>query len=401
MPPLKYLIFILALSTITIGGYAALVFTVDPYGFYHPSDRGAFSIKPAMPKNQNMAKANIIRTLTPDTVIIGSSRADYAINPAHPAFEGRAAYNGAIRGIRISESKAMIIHAVESGASHILWALDFFTFNQNIKSRPDFKQSRLYNIDGTNAPQSDWKTLISLSSLKPTLQTIGYRNRNDASSTLQNGQTTSMDLDKKNIKKGMQEIFADDVLLYLSRLYFPTPHRSFKFATDKANGFGQFEETLNYLRQKEVNTTLVIPPVHAQLMTLIYQSGLYPYYKMWKTALVLNAQKHGLNIYDFTTLNDVTMESIPTVKDTKMVYWWDISHYKPIVGDAMMSEVLTKKPNTIPQFSGHVMDMASIQSFETELIEYQCNHPDLMQTIRTAIVNAGLENRLIKPLNCP
>ena len=401
MNPFRYLILVFVLSAIAIGGYAALVYTVDPYGFYRPNDRDLFPTKPAMTKNQNMAKANIIRITQPEAVIIGSSRADYAIDPTHSAFHDKHTYNAGIKGIRMAESKAMVIHAVESGAKHIIWTLDFFASNQNIKPRPDFKASRLYSNGKQNTFQPDWNTLISLSSLKPTLQTIRYRNRTDASSVQTNGQTTGADLDRKNAEKGMQKMFSDDALLYLSRLYFPTPHRSFKFAKSTSNAFADFEETLGYLKHNNIKTTLMIPPVHAQLLTLIYQSGLYPQYKMWKMSLLINAKKHGFVIHDFSALNVVTTETIPTQKDKTMQYWWEASHYKPVIGDAMITNVILNQPSSIAGFEGKIMTIDAINIFETNLIHYQCTHPTMVQSMRKAIIETGLENRLIPDLNCP
>jgi hypothetical protein len=401
MTPFRYLLIILSLFIIAIGGYVGVVYVVDPYGFYRADEpRGLFPIKPAMTKNQNMAKSNIIREIGHDTVIIGSSRDDYGLSPDHPAFENTTVYNAGIKGIRMAETKDMIIHAVENGATHIVWAVDFFTFNVNIEPRPDFDESRLTTMD-SNGAQSDWDTLISISSLKPTLQTILYRNNKQVSSVKPNGQTTGADLNKKNSQKGMEAMFIDDLRLYLSRLYFPSPARTFKMANGTQNALRDMSEAMAYLKNKNIKTTIMVPPVHAQLLTLMYQTGLYPYYKMWKTALYMNANANGLTVYDFTAVNAITTEPIPHDKDQNMQYWWEASHYKPIIGYAMLSELLLEQRFVIPQFSGYEMTIPSINTFEPALIEHQCLNLDATNAIRQTVIDTGLENRLIPPLNCP
>jgi hypothetical protein len=378
----RYLYTIFILVFLAISGFAAIVYTVDPYGFYRPQDRAFFPIKPAMPKNQNMAKANIISKTKPKTVFIGSSRIDYTMDPSNM----NQAYNAGLKGIRIAEIEPMIKHAVYNGADNILWGIDFFTFNMNVPKRADFKNDRLITSKNDSYHYGDWITLFSLSSLKPTIQTILYRGKKDISSVTIDGLTTGVDLDKKNRKKGMEKMFAEDALLYLKRLYFPVPSRQFNIG----NGFTNFENSLQFLQDKKIKTTLFIPPVHVYLYTLMYQAGLFPEYNEWKKNLILTAQEYEFEIHDFSAINDITQEQIPVQKGEIMQYWWEASHFKPNLGDMIMKKV-TATP---------IASIQTIRQFELDVINYQCANPSLVATIRDHIKKSDLENRLIPWANC-
>lgn len=382
-PSYKRYLFILGLIfTVAITTYASIVYIVDPYGFYRPLDRDLFPVKPAMPKNQNMAKSNIIKSLKPTTVYIGSSRIDYALTLT----TGTHAYNAGLKGIRTTDLAFMIKHSVYNGAQTIIWGLDFFTFNTNLPKRNDFNTERLTLTKEPPSSYGDWKTLISLSSLKPTIQTILYRNRSDVSSVTVNGQTTGADLDKKNLKKGMESMFTEDAMLYLKRLYFPVPNRTFDFGQN----FKSFDQSLAFLEQNNIQTTLFIPPVHVYLYTLMYQSGLYPQYEQWKHRIIKIAKKHGLPIHDYSAINMITTEKIPSKTGETMTYWWEGSHFKPILGD----RILATLDNT------QTLNHKTIKGFKRNLIKFQCDHPEMVQTIRQHIKHAELENRLIHWPNC-
>ncbi|PCI01190.1 MAG: hypothetical protein COB76_01900 [Alphaproteobacteria bacterium] len=386
-----YLALILLLPAIGIGCYAAAVHHVDPYGFYKPLDRGSFPIKPAMIKNQNMVKAQIVRKIKPDTVIIGSSRVDYGIDPTHAYFDGKSVYNMGLKGIRIPELKHMVKHAYHSGAREILWGLDFLSFNAYMEQRSDFSTGRLYN--GENIPDTDMHTLISISSLKPVLQTLSKQSEPDTPHTRLNGQHTPHALNQKTRDKGARSLFNNSAFVFLSKLYYPTPHRLYAFTDDDGEDtWRDFEDTLSFMREHNMNVTFFIAPQHAYQYALMYQSGLFDTYKSWKVQLNTSLQKHGFTVKDYTVINAITTEPIPNEKNIHLTYYWESSHYRPVIGNMIMDDLMGKPSN--------LHTTTNTAEFERDLIRYQCDNRHETNDIRRKIINAGLENRLIPKLNC-
>jgi hypothetical protein len=390
-----YILLILILPALSVGVYGTAIWHIDPYGFYKPMDRGMFPIKPDMVTNQNMVKAQIVRKIQPDKVIIGSSRVDYAIDPDHPYFEGKDVYNFGLKGIRVPELYATVKHAYYSGARDILWGLDFFSFNAYMDQRPDFSTTRLY--DGTNNPDRDLKTLISISSLKPALKTLIRQSNPETPHTRLNGQHAPGELDKKTRERGVQSLFDNNAFVFLSKVYFPTPHRKYSFTdTQGEDTWTMFEKTLRFIKDKDMKVTFFIAPQHAYQHSMVYQSGLFEMYKTWKMRLAEMLEDYNFDVRDYTAISAITTESIPAGTGQSIQYYWESSHYKPIIGDMIMDDLMNKRS---PLQSTSITDI-NIDQFERDLIAYQCRNQDIVNDIRAKIINAGLENRLIPALNC-
>lgn len=386
----RYIAVFFAICLLCVCGHALFIWFVDPYGYNRPHDRSLFPVKPAMPKNQHMAKAQIIKKTNPDTVIIGTSRADYGIDPDHPALALSYSYNAGIKGARIAEQRALAVHAVHSGAKHIIWALDFFAFNDAVKPRPDFTPARLYNETKTNRPATDWQTFVSLSSLKPALQTSLRQNTPHMPDTYTNGQHNGEELDFKLETKGYKKRFADDILLYLTQLYYPYPGRAFDLNEH------DFPAAIGFFHQNNVKTTLFINPLHPALLSVIRQTGLMQTYEQWKRHIYESARHSGLTVTDFTFTNGLYQKSLQTT------YLWEPSHYKPVIGDFILSHIFdgTAQHQDIP-LTSQELSPSFIQTQAADIASYPCKNPDEAAQVKALIIASGLQNRLIPEADCP
>lgn len=363
----RYILIFFSLCFIGIASFAAVNYVVDPFGFYRPHDRGAFVIKPAMTNFEAMSKARIIEKLRPQTIIIGSSRADYGLDPSHPSFDDNA-YNGALKGLTMKYLPETIHHAIDNGAGHIVLGLDFFMFNDAMVSGHDM------NADG------GWLTLVSFSTLKPTLKTLLLQNDPDQPDMTVKGMHTSNDLDKKTRENGTQWLFEHSEKGYLSDIYFPHPHREFNFGESWKN----LEDAFDKIHSSDVKLTVFVAPVHIRTLILIKQSGLWPEYIEWRNQLQNIAHKYGYTLKDYTAVTSITTEDI----SSNMRYYWDNSHYKPALGNMILSA-----DNNLPS-------NVSNADLEEDITRYGCQNPELIKAIRTAIIRADLENRLITPHSC-
>jgi hypothetical protein len=129
---------------------------------------------------------------------------------------------------------------------------------------------------------------------------------------------------------------------------------------------------------------------------MVYQSGLFEMYKTWKMRLAEMLEDYNFDVRDYTAISAITTESIPAGTGQSIQYYWESSHYKPIIGDMIMDDLMNKRS---PLQSTSITDI-NIDQFERDLIAYQCRNQDIVNDIRAKIINAGLENRLIPALNC-
>lgn len=391
MSPLRYLIIVFVLTALGLAVTAGFNMLADPYGFYRPQDRSIFPVKPAMSDHEAMAKRKIIAHTRPQTVILGSSRADYGIDPSHPAFE-QPAYNAALKGIAMPELKAMIAHSLRHGAKHLVIGLDFFMFNAAMAPLPGF-----FAAGPAPVPIS-----LSLSTLQDSLRTVAAQFLPHQADIAVSGQHGSGLLDRQAARQGHAAMFKDQEAVYLSRIYFPVPHRRFLFE----NGTGRdtwrdFEAGLALIQNSNARLTLFIAPVHARMLVLIRQSGLFSLYRDWKLRLAATAARHGYTVTDFTGLHPVAVELLPADKSGTMRYFWGGSHYKPVIGNAIVSDIFGDGRYAIPGFSGRSVTPQNLDRSHRDLIAFECARPKVVAAIRRAITDAGLQNHLIPSDTCP
>lgn len=357
----RYCIVFFVLWLSALAGAAAVNYGVNPYGFYRPADRDIFPRKPAMTQFEKLGKFAVIQKQKPDTVIIGSSRADYGLDPNHPAL-GDNAYNAALKGMTIAHLPEAVNHVISNEAKRVILAVDFFMFNRHMVSGHDM------NAIG------DWHTVLMFSTFRSSLKTIFRQHDTRRPTITAKGLHTTEHLHHLVRQRGIDGAFDNQHILLLSRMYFPAPAHEY----DIGKNWDHFENSLRLLRQNDVETVIIINPVHADTLVLIHNAGLWDIYKEWQTRLHRLAHHYRFEYRDYTGINDVTVSHD---------LFWDNSHYKIVVGDMILDG--KSLPYNIP-----------IIKTERDIMRYECQNPHIVTAIRDRIVAAGFENRLIPRHSC-
>jgi predicted nucleic acid-binding Zn finger protein len=122
----------------------------------------------------------------------------------------------------------------------------------------------------------------------------------------------------------------------------------FKY-TDGTSSFEPYKNILELAYRNNIKITFFISPTHARLLEVLNKACGYDKFEIWKRQLVLInekiAKKYGkqaIVIWDFSGYNNFTTEEVPTINDTKsqMKYYYESSHYKPILGDIVLDRIL-------------------------------------------------------------
>ena len=85
-------------------------YIVDPYGIYNTN---FFKNKPFSYSQMRIVKAVKTKYIKPNSIILGTSRAEVAINPNHEYFI-KPAYNLAVSGSTLYESKLFLKNAIKA-----------------------------------------------------------------------------------------------------------------------------------------------------------------------------------------------------------------------------------------------------------------------------------------------
>jgi hypothetical protein len=132
-PDTVYRRFVLALAAFGVAPlllFAAFITAVDPYYvFGSPSWPGFNQTRPEVGNHLLVAKPYQVARLRPRAVALGSSRVETGIDPLHPGWAYRDAFNFALPSSNSYAVMLAFLHAQTLGARQAVVGLDFFGFN--------------------------------------------------------------------------------------------------------------------------------------------------------------------------------------------------------------------------------------------------------------------------------
>jgi hypothetical protein len=345
---------------------------VDPYGIINsPTFLGVNQSKPEKETNVRLFKAVDITRIKPVTVLLGSSRADYGLDPAHPALANKQpAYNLALVGPNAYEIRRYLQHAItnQDRLNLVILGVDFFMFNDTRKNAPDFSEVRL-NASGLILDDFI-STTFSWGGFSSSLQTL-LINISDPSfrSYHPNGRhyPRRIDEDRKTINYRFT--------------------RSLTLALSLPELYGEFELSNKFLRelktivelceQRGITLKIYISPSHATQWEAVRAAGLWPVFEQWKRELVKIAP-----CWDFSGYNSITTE--PITENIKN--YIDSSHHRKEVGDLVLNRLLDYSPEMVPGDFGVFLTSDNIEyhlaTIRAARQVWAENNPDEVKLVR-------------------
>jgi hypothetical protein len=343
----------------------ALNALINPFNLYDgPRMVGFNHYKYELFRHSRLGKAAEVRRRKPDCLILGSSRAQFGLDPGHPAWRDCNAYNLALGGGSMYEVMRYFQHARTVHApQEVVLALDLFMFNAHRALRqPGYTEERLMaRADGNFNP--DWRS-VAAQDLFTTL--LSWRALNASFKTVfppylrqppgpENGfwEYRRFGVDKP-ARRGQREQFLRNERAFLTEHWFPAPHHAFVFR-DPVTGVEPFSDLRTLLRlayRERIRVTLLFSPAHARQWETLFQAGLWPAFEDWKRRVVrINeeeariAQRPPYRLWDFSGFDRYTMETVPAADDRQSVmrWYWESSHYRQELGERVLDRVLGQR----------------------------------------------------------
>ncbi len=322
---------------------------MDPFALFGaPRIAGVNAAKPVLSRHVREYKAHAVVRERPTAVILGSSRAELGLDPAHPAWKEHPVYNLALPSGRIDEAFAYLRHAhAAGGVKHAVLAIDFLMFNALHRVEPDFRPERLADAPwgGRPARAHDLAmALFSLDALDAAWETLRQQDDPDALPLLPDGRRDTRNHPERIARRGGH------------RAAFLSSERASLAADDgwgsfvwrlpdgTQPGIETFAALLAYARREGITVDVLTSPVHARRLEILHQLGLWEEFEAWKRALVAARSQDDTQavVWDFTGFSMVTTEPVPPAGDTttRMRHYWESSHYRREMGDLVLDRVL-------------------------------------------------------------
>jgi hypothetical protein len=369
----KFILQFLAAAFLPVMSVGVFNYIVDPYDVFNtPNFFGINHDKPKKDSNDRQFKAIDITRIQPTTIIIGSSRTKQGIDPEHPTLaKDPSTYNLAINGPNVYEVRRYLEHAIanQPNLKEVIFGIDFFMFNANLKNQPSFSESRLgiKHIaigDAVNA-------LFSIDTYHISKETIeaSLKEPNKSDRFGENGFMPNRKFNDGNTKWRFEQAI---------KLYFQL-HSNYELSDQYLN---DFKKIVSLCQEKNISLKVFISPAHATDLEAIRVTGKWQVMEQWQREIV-----KIIPVWDFSGYNSVTTESIKDV----MKNYADNSHYSRSIGNYMLDRLGNYRTDKIPQDFGILLTPENIESHleqtrqEREI--WVKEHPDELKLVETTAKN--------------
>lgn len=405
----------LALGLLAVLGLVAgLNWRVDPYEvFGSPRIDGFNRYKHGTRENSRIAKVYMVERSQSRAVIIGSSRAEMAYDPAHPGLP-KPAFNLSVEGAGIYEIQRFVQHALATApVEEVLVSLDYFAFSADRGIGRGFEESRLaVQADGQRTPRrhSDVvEALLSYSALKLSWKTLAMAHQKPGYVINEQGFREIWDDNRDILRKGgFRRAFNENEAVNSTGYYGP-PDRPIRLR-DVERGIDtmeRFQALLDLCRERRVRLRLVIFPVHVRLQEVIRARGLWEEYLDWKRELTRRVAgaatapgwPQAPELWDFATLAAPNQEEVPPPGDasTPMRYYREASHGTKALGDLVLDRLAGIGGDTALVNFGVLLTPALLEkelARQTLALDaWRLRHPSDVAEISATLTGLGIHPR--------
>ena len=396
-PPRAYLSILIGIPM--LGLIAALAFSayVDAFGVYRwlPVRDGFNANKPRQQSHERMVRAADLTRLSPDAIILGTSRAQVGLDPEAAAWSGIAEgpANSAFSDGTPYEALRYLEHAHRHSKIKVaVFAADYLSFVGDVRNSPDYSDDRLATSK-THAPQPFYRwadapsALLSFDAVRISRRTV--LEQDQPSYFTDRGRRNTFTMEQRIVDQGgPRGVFRWSERDYADSYVCADPDRLSTHLKD-------FEALVAFAKAEGIRLVVMTSPSHVRSLELLRATGLWSEVEHFKREVARLTTAGGFAFWEFGIPDvRVTAEEVPPAseKTVRMRWYWESSHYKKELGDVALARVLGKPapeglegwgervtPDSVDAVLGKVSD---------GLKTWSLAHPDDVEEIRKGVAEA-------------
>lgn len=389
-PAGRYLLGVLALTLVLAALVVAGNRLADPFGFYRTAASGLEP--PEFTRTLRTSKAMAVARLKPRSVILGTSRAELAISPAHPGWLAHPVYNMAISGGSLYEMRRFLQHAQAiQPLRQVVLTAELGSFLRAPVAESGFDEAALVvDAEGRPTPWGwrhhvqalfSWRALFSSVDLlvhpqrRPDYQTDGLRLETAKKQALRRtgGQYRAFTQREGKFVKNR----------YAAQELHPA-------------ALGEFGRLLDFALKHGISLRIALDPVHARRLELYDRLNRWEAFEAWKrwlTTAVAERRAAGADVavWDFSGYNRVTTEPLPAPGDirTLMKLHWELSHYRKTAGDQVLDILFGLEPPAVHDSFGVQLLPATLEAHLERIRQERASYRQRTDTVLPARPGAG------------
>lgn len=340
---------------------------IDPYLLVRtPPVDGWSDIKADSFRNAREFKAIQVRTLAPERIILGNSRADAGLRADHPLFAAnRMGFNLALPSADMPEYLAYfkMALATQPRIDRVLLGVDLVAFRAGSASAAKAGADDPSDFAAANPALLVAGQLLSSSTLFSSLRTVVYSRLDRQPNSRYDPQGN---LHREN-PPGVST--AEATQQHLRSVYIGGWYQPGLRLGDEH--FAALAELAQICRERQIDLQVFISPVHAAQWEMMRLHGLVPLLDTFKRRLVQITP-----VWDFSGYNTITAE--PFGPD--MRHYLESAHYRPEVGDLVMRRIYQGHGAAVPADFGHRLTVDNVEQhierFRRERARWAATHPE-------------------------
>lgn len=362
LPRRHYLWFtVLALLLVLVLSAGFSVYA-DPYGIYR---YGRSDVSHLSRIDQlffhRLSKPYQIRQRAPEAVVLGTSRSA-RIPPAHAAWDGLRTYNASIPGLTRIEIFDYFVHInTVQPQQALLLGLDFESFlGRGISSHKGFERSRLLSekrsalspVILSRLAVDAYQTLVTVSALADGVMALSGN------------------------AVGLRRFYPDGTWQTLhsehnGRLGFSMVGYAFKRTRGIAAAgaqveYGRLRDLLAYCYENNIDTRVLLTPVHLYQLSIVFDSGFKPLWRDWHAGVVaINnelAMAHDRDpfpVWGFNQAPGIVDEVVQPAALARDSVYKDGVHFRASFGQQIVDEIYEQGPADV----GWALTTANVESY--------------------------------------
>jgi len=348
--------YVLIVSLFSIGLFAlvgAFNYVINPYLVFpdHRMD-GLNTYKSDINKFVRQAKAYHPLDRSFKTLLVGNSRVEMGLDPAHSCLDAPA-YNLGLpgAGFELQVAYALNLARQDKALKTIFMGLDFTDFTHPANAPPEGEltfsgQNRLrFLIDGEKNEGYTWSKMrdfyqssLSLDATVSSVKTILTQSKTSPNRSLE-GFNPANDFRQATRVEGPYQIFQHNLNLLRSKLGQDSEYVIPKQHSTPA--LIALHTLLAYTQENDIQLYLFINPLHDSFWAVFDELDMMDDYQRWHQDIIRSFQEAGATraqLYDFGHLPGYTDEAFPEKKQKQPLNWfWEPAHYRKELGNLLIN----------------------------------------------------------------
>lgn len=348
----KYLLCLVGTTFLGLAVTAAFNWVMNPYNVFAPPVlKGINDRQPFLHSQERFVKACAVIRQQPQTVILGSSRADIGLSPQHPGWTRPPVYNFGVAGASLELLARHFEHAVAvAPVKNALILLDYASQETSPGGQPATVRDRWLDHFKDGSRQSQEAARLHLALLSWPVTSTGFKTLfTNGCDNLQlpDGQLDNLDCwqrlherHRDNPRWSWEAGFCQGLIPFSGRLSIGRQWEHLQHIFDLA-------------AQHEVEVAYVISPAHDLLWQRCVEEENMDTVLAWRSELLQQAQEGARRlgrpmpvIWDFALAEAAGMSPAMLLEEMKsragntLPLYLECSHFTQRLGDRIMDRVL-------------------------------------------------------------